>query len=149
MDETVPDYKLCGYLCAVLVLPSSTAPFSGPCHLTTADDNGVCFRCQNGVVLSLIRNAAVSGPDNAENSRKKARKNIGMVNGSISVVNQIHALVAHKCLKIQARVLSVEESGEEARAVVLVDVYLSVDLWSGWQFPRSASVAGSLFRHLR
>ncbi|KAL1173988.1 hypothetical protein V6Z11_A05G449400 [Gossypium hirsutum] len=152
MDEKVPDHKLCGYLCAVLTLPplsiASTAPFSGPCHLSTADDNGVCFRCQNGVVLSAIRNAAVSGPDNAENSRKRGRKNIGMVNGSISVVNQIHALVAHKCLKIQARVLSVEESGEEARAVVLVDVYLPVDLWSGWQFPRSASVAGSLFRHI-
>lgn len=152
MDEKVPDHKLCGYLCAVLTLPplsiASTTPFSGPCHLTTADDNGVCFRCQNGVVLSAIRNAAVSGPDNVKNSRKRGRKNIGMVNGSISVVNQIHALVAHKCLKIQARVLSVEESGEEARAVVLVDVYLPVDLWSGWQFPRSASVAGSLFRHI-
>lgn len=75
-----------------------------------------------------------------------------MVNGSMSVVHQFHALVAHKCVKIYARVLRVEESGEEeeeARAVVLVDVYLPIELWAGWQFPRSGSVAGSLFRHLR
>ncbi|RVW27557.1 F-box protein [Vitis vinifera] len=38
--------------------------------------------------------------------------------------------------------------GELGWAVVLVDVYLPIELWSGWQFPRSASTAGALFRHL-
>ena len=38
----------------------------------------------------------------------------------------------------------------EARAVVLVDVYLPVAAWSGWQFPRSrASAAAAVFKHLR
>ncbi|KAL4369697.1 hypothetical protein GQ457_05G021680 [Hibiscus cannabinus] len=153
MDDTVADHKLCGYLCTVLTFPlqssASAAPFSSPCHITTDDDNAVCFQCQNGILLSAIRNAAVSDRGNAGNSRKKGGKKIGMVHGSISVLNQIHALIAHKCLKIQARLLRVENGVEEARAVVLVDVYLPVDLWAGWQFPRSGSVAGSLFRHLR
>jgi hypothetical protein len=35
------------------------------------------------------------------------------------------------------------------RVVVLVDVYLPVQVWSGWQFPKSGSVAGAVFRHLR
>ncbi|KAK6228659.1 hypothetical protein SCA6_000999 [Theobroma cacao] len=156
MDETVPDHKLCGYLCTVLAVPSqsvtTTIPFSTPCHLTTDDDGNICFRSQNGVVLSVIRNGHASNHDNAGSSRKKGgRRRIGMVNGSMSVVHQFHALVAHKCVKIYARVLRVEESGEEeeeARAVVLVDVYLPIELWAGWQFPRSGSVAGSLFRHL-
>ncbi|KAE8669883.1 F-box protein [Hibiscus syriacus] len=152
MDETLADHKLCGYLLTVLTLPPqsipSTAPLSAPCLLTTDDDNAVCFRCQNGLLFSPVRNASVSYRDNAGNSRRKGRKKIGMVHGSISVVNQIHVLVAHKCLKIQARLLRVEDGWEEVRAVVLVDVYLPVELWAGWQFPRSGSVAGSLFRHL-
>lgn len=158
MDEAEPDHKLCGYLCAVLTVPpqsmaTTTVPFSAPCHLTTDGDNSVCFQSQDGVVFRVIGNADFSNGDNAGNSREKGsrRRKIGMVNGSISVVHQIHALVSHKCVKIHARVLRVEGSGEEegARAVVLVDVYLPVELWSGWQFPRSGSVACSLLRHLR
>ncbi|OMO99052.1 SNF2-related protein [Corchorus capsularis] len=151
MDETEPDHKLCGYLYAVLTVPSpsETIPFSTPCHLSTDGDNNVCFQSENAVVLSLIGIGGVSSGDNEGSSRKRGgRKKIGTVNGSMSVVHQIHALVAHKCLRIDARVLRVEETAEEARAAVLVDVYLPIELWSGWQFPRSGSVAGSLFRHL-
>lgn len=77
-------------------------------------------------------------------------RSIGMVNGSMSVVNQLHALVANKCLKIECRVVKADkrESGEE-RAVVLVDVYMPVALWSGWQFPKSQATAAALFKHLR
>ncbi|XP_022745851.1 F-box protein At3g54460-like isoform X1 [Durio zibethinus] len=152
MNETVPDHTLCGYLCTVLTVPpqsiATTIPFSAPCHLTTDDNDNICFQCQNGIVLYAIRNHVVTNSDNAGNSRKRGRGKIGMVKGSISVVHRIHALVVHKCVKIQARVLKVEENGEEARAVLLVEVYLPVDFCSGWQFPRSGSVAGSLFRHL-
>jgi hypothetical protein len=35
------------------------------------------------------------------------------------------------------------------RVVVLVDVYLPVQVWSGWQFPKSGSAAGAVFCHLR
>ncbi|XVE86168.1 hypothetical protein DITRI_Ditri18aG0014200 [Diplodiscus trichospermus] len=152
MDETAPDHKLCGYLCTVLTVPpqsiAKTIPFSTPCHLATDEHSTICFQCQDGNVLYAIRNVDISNSDNAGNSRKKGRRKIGMVNGSISVVHQIHALVNRKCVKIDARILRVEESGGEARAVVLVDVFLPVELWSGWQFPRSGSVAGSFFRHL-
>lgn len=79
-----------------------------------------------------------------------------MVHGSISVVHQLHVLVAHNCLRILARIVHVsprESEGEggsrEIRAVVLVDVYLPVDLWSGWQFPKSSSIAAALSKHLR
>lgn len=75
---------------------------------------------------------------------------MGLVNGSISVVHQLQSLVNQKCVKIDARVIRVEigEHGE-ARAVVLVDVYLPIAVWSGWQFPKFGSVAGAMFRHLR
>ncbi|KAL1212522.1 F-box protein [Cardamine amara subsp. amara] len=80
---------------------------------------------------------------------KKRVRSIGMVNGSISVVQQLHALVAGKCLKIICQVVKVDkgENGEE-RAVVLVDVYLPVALWSGWQFPKSKATAAALLKHL-
>lgn len=70
------------------------------------------------------------------------------VNGSVSIVHQIHALVSAGCLKIKARVLGVSVR-EEARAVVLVDVYLPIEVWSGWQFPKRGALAASLFKHVR
>ncbi|GLT88566.1 hypothetical protein SLE2022_065860 [Rubroshorea leprosula] len=170
MDDSVPDHKLCGYLCAILSVPEPV-PSGTPCHLLT-NGPAIGFKSQTGVLLSPLPEGDVSlSPDyNAENStpgsirgrkapRKKmakggkkggkTRRKIGMVNGSLSVVRQIHALVAHKCVKILARVLRVESAGNgETRAVLLVDVYLPIELWSGWQFPRSGSVAGAFFRHL-
>lgn len=171
MDDSVPDHKLCGYLCAVLSVPEPI-PSGTPCHILT-NGPAIGFKSQTGVLLSPLPEGDVSlSPDyNAENStpssirgRKAARKKmakggkkggktrrkVGMVNGSLSVVRQIHALVAHKCVKILARVLRVESAGNaETRAVLLVDVYLPIELWSSWQFPRSGSVAGAFFRHLR
>lgn len=72
-----------------------------------------------------------------------------MVKGSVSALEQIHALVAHRCIRISARLVWVGDRGGELRAVVLVDVFLPMELWSGWQFPRSGSVAAAVFRHLR
>ncbi|CAI0461886.1 unnamed protein product [Linum tenue] len=87
---------------------------------------------------------------NVSGKKRKVVRGIGMVNGSLSVVHQIHALVTHKCIKTQARVLQseVREIGGEERLVVLVDVYLPSEVWSGWQFPKSGPIAGALFRHL-
>lgn len=97
--------------------------------------------------LTLKREVSARG---SRSSRKKRTNRMGMVHGSMSVVHQIHALVVHKCLKIDAQVVFVDISvDEEARVVLLVDVHLPVDLWSGWQFPKSKTVAGALFRHLR
>lgn len=82
-------------------------------------------------------------------------RKIGQVHGSISVVHQLHALVAHRCVKVNARVVWVGGGGGggggdgEVRAMVLVDVYVPIAAWSGWQFPRSGGIAGALFRHLR
>jgi len=76
---------------------------------------------------------------------------IGLVHGSVSVIHQLLALVNNKCLKIISRVVRIsrqKESGD-VRVVVLVDVYLPIALWSGWQFPKSRSTAAALFRHLR
>ncbi|TQE04725.1 hypothetical protein C1H46_009708 [Malus baccata] len=80
---------------------------------------------------------------------RRSRRSIGLVLGSISVVHQLHALVMNKCLRIDARLVRVEaEDSGEVRVVVLVDVYLLIAMLAGWQFPRSGSVAGALFRHL-
>lgn len=91
-----------------------------------------------------------SGKKEKTGSGMKRARSIGMVNGSISVVQQLHALVVNKCLKIICQVVKFDkgENGEE-RAVVLVDVYLPVALWSGWQFPKSKATAAALLKHLR
>ncbi|MQL72390.1 hypothetical protein Taro_004764 [Colocasia esculenta] len=86
----------------------------------------------------------------AAGSFPKRRKGLGFVNGSMNVVHQLHVLTSHKCLRIECRVLEAVVRGDGcARAVVLVDVYLPMAVWSGWQFPRSSALAASLFRHLR
>ena len=55
-----------------------------------------------------------------------------------------------KCSKLIARVIRVvEDDCGEVRVVVLVDVYLPIGLWSGWQFPKFGTIAAALFRHLR
>ncbi|KAK4285370.1 hypothetical protein QN277_002077 [Acacia crassicarpa] len=110
------------------------------------DGNALVSTTQKkGNVKRKIRVVSGSG-----SLRKKRMTQIGMVNGTVSVIHQLHALVRKKCLKIDARVILVDlgDCGE-ARAVVLVDVYLPIALWSGWQFPKSGSTAGALFRHLR
>ncbi|CAE6076252.1 unnamed protein product [Arabidopsis arenosa] len=95
------------------------------------------------------KSRVLSGSKEKTVQGRKRVKSIGMVNGSISVVQQLHALVANKCLKIFSQVVKIDkgENGEE-RAVVLVDVYLPIALWSGWQFPKSQATAASLFKHL-
>lgn len=118
-------------------------------------DSGLDSDCNGNVTPRSSRkkgdvrrkNGVVAG---SRSLRKKRMTKIGMVNGSISVIHQLHSLVSRKCLKIDGRVIMVELGGcEEARAVVLVDVYLPIALLSGWQFPKSGSTAGALFRHLR
>ncbi|CAK9145452.1 unnamed protein product [Ilex paraguariensis] len=180
-DLIPPDHKLCGFLCTVLTItPANTAtatdlhaalPLNSRCRIT-ADGLDVHFKSQNDIVLSTINsnakalvpttpNSATPNSSKTQNSntqmtssvassRKKWRR-IGVVNGSISVVHQLNALVKDKCLRIVARVVRVVVGGgggSEARAVVLVDVYLPIALWSGWQFPRSGSTAAALFRHM-
>ncbi|KAG2372532.1 F-box protein [Vigna angularis] len=62
----------------------------------------------------------------------------------INVELKLHAMVTRKCAKVDARVVCVESP----RVVLLVDVYLPIQVWSGWQFPRSGAVAAAIFRHL-
>ncbi|CBI40154.3 unnamed protein product, partial [Vitis vinifera] len=145
-DHSIPHHKHCGFLSAVLAInPPQTLDSGTRCHIF-GDGSEVGFRSENDVILSPVDSKAkTSTGDSGECSRRKRKRGIGLVHGSISVVRQIHALVVHKCVKIVARVVRV---CGEARAVVLVDVYLPIELWSGWQFPRSASTAGALFRHL-
>ncbi|KAL1564338.1 F-box protein [Salvia divinorum] len=148
--EPPPDFKLCGYLSAVLAVPDDAAvPLNSICSLA-GENAQVYFAAQNGARLTLIGNS--EAPDSKGTpSAKKRWSRIGMVHGSISAVHQLHALVAHKCLRILARIVHVSEfesGSSEIRAVVLVDVYLPAELWSGWQFPRSSSVAAALLKHL-
>ncbi|KAM1703202.1 hypothetical protein TB2_027981 [Malus domestica] len=169
------DHKLCGFLYAVLTVTSSPdhrqiPPFGTRFRISQCDVN---FTSQNGVVLTPVdpvpsADVSAEEPKQCEvpvrefgRKRKvpvvaerkigmrRSRRSIGLVHGSISVVHQLHALVVNKCLRIDARLVRVEagDSGE-VRAVVLVDVYLPIAMLAGWQFPRSGSVAGALFRHL-
>lgn len=82
--------------------------------------------------------------------KKKKRRMFGLVNGSMNVVHQLQALVACKCLTICAKVVSVSTKGDgEARAVVLIDLYLPIAIWTGWQFPKFGALAARLFKHAR
>ncbi|CAK7336531.1 unnamed protein product [Dovyalis caffra] len=178
--DPYPDHKLCGYLCTVLTSPQPL-PFLSHCHLVTdGSHQQIRFKSLNDVILSPIsnpgdKNETISPQESSNAGKKKknkrvgrrgssskksnntvgkkrgGRRGLGMVNGSVSVVHQIHALVMHKGIKIIARVLHVDESEDEVgevRVVVIVDVYLRVSVLSGWQFPKSGSIAGSLFGHL-
>ncbi|XP_042505070.1 F-box protein At3g54460-like [Macadamia integrifolia] len=152
---------------------SKTLPFGTRCYLFR-DGSSVGFRSEDGIVLSLVEcggycASKIGGKENSEvnsgfstpnsskdkvkgrkygSSRRKSRT-IGLVHGSMSVVHQLHALTVHKCLEIIARVvrISIRDSGD-ARAVLMVDVYLPLAVWSGWQFPKSGSTAAALFRHV-
>lgn len=183
------DYKLCGFLRAVVSVDSPHELSLGSSCFISNDG----FKSDNGLILSLINSTSdpkslapeiaegdqdvddncgsestpkrrktqrskrrgSSGsrsfsPDGRGRKKKTVRRSLGMVNGSISVVHQLHALVANKCLKTVCRVVKADkgDSGEE-RAVVLVDVFLPVALWAGWQFPRCQATAAALFKHLR
>ncbi|XP_073104538.1 F-box protein At3g54460 isoform X2 [Elaeis guineensis] len=152
--------------------PPTLAPGT-PCFLFS-DGAVVGFRSQDGLLLLALQESNVKAeteeteflaPDKAKiggfgggvgtspsNSKRRRRRRRGvvLVNGSMSVVHQLHALTAHKCLEIEARVVRVSVRGdEEARAVVLIDIYLPIEVWSGWQFPRSRALAASLFKHVR
>ncbi|KAK3025254.1 hypothetical protein RJ639_044496 [Escallonia herrerae] len=167
----IPDHKLCGYLCAVLSIssPPETLPLQTPVHIFRHDPD-IGFKSEDGVVLSLItpnanalvtvsdpppattttnhQNNGVGSSTGATPSRKKWSR-VGLVHGSVSVVHQLHALVKNKCLSLDARVALVAAGHcGQVRVVVLVDVLLPIELWSGWQFPKSGSTAAALFRHL-
>ncbi|KAK4483556.1 hypothetical protein RD792_010755 [Penstemon davidsonii] len=147
--DSPPGHKLCGYLSAVLCVSDGSPPIPPNCLCRIAGDPpNSHFLAPNGIVLTPIGRKSES---HTTPSSKKRRNKIGMVHGSISVVQQLHALVNHKCLAIVARILrisTVENEAGEIRALVLVDVYLPLAVWSGWQFPRSSSTATALFKHL-
>lgn len=152
-DHSIPNHKLCGYLYTILQTNPPIPPnlISTTCEIFT-EDSETGFVCENGTVLVPIsgefREDAVGEGSNTASLRKKW-SGIGLVNGSISVVHQLYTLMSHKCLSIVSRVVDVDEvEGKGCRVVVLVDVYLPIRVWSGWQFPRSATIAAALFRHL-
>ncbi|CAL9208234.1 unnamed protein product [Musa hybrid cultivar] len=169
------DHKLCGFLQVVLSVPSPTQILTpgASCSLFS-DGPNVGFRSDEGVLLlplpdrtaspppaaadaaaatatprrtmAAFGNAAVTLPSSA--SKRRRRRVAGLVNGSMSVVHQLQALTAFKCVKIDARVVRISARGDgEVRAVVLIDLYLPIAVWSGWQFPRSGALAASLFKH--
>ena len=113
------------------------------------NDSRVDSNCNGGITPRDSAKNDVSVGD-SRSTRKRRTRRIGVVNGSISVVHQLHALVSRRCMKIDAFVLW-DEVGAcgDVRAVILVDVYLPIAVWSGWQFPKSGSIAGFLFEHLR
>ncbi|BAT93390.1 hypothetical protein VIGAN_07234200 [Vigna angularis var. angularis] len=144
-DTSFADHKLCGFLCAVLTATDrdSDPAFAERCEIFS-DGGEVGFRSQTGVVLSTVVNSSQCGGGGGGGSKAKRTHSVGMVNGSMSVVHQLHAMVTRKCAKVDARVVCVESP----RVVLLVDVYLPIQVWSGWQFPRSGAVAAAIFRHL-
>ena len=86
--------------------------------------------------------------DGAQPRSSKARAS------GASVVRMLKTLVANRCVEVEGTLLRVVTRAgggavAEARAVVLLDVYLPVAAWSGWQFPRSRTAAAAVFKHVR
>ncbi|URD79798.1 CW-type Zinc Finger [Musa troglodytarum] len=171
------DHKLCGFLQVVLSVPSPTQTLTpgASCSLFS-DGPNVGFRSDEGVLLLPLPDRTAAPPPATEDaaaatptpertiaafenavatlpslaSKRRRRKVAGLVNGSMSVVHQLQALTAYKCVKIDARVVRISARGDgEVREVVLIDLYLPIAVWSGWQFPRSGALAASLFKHAR
>ncbi|XP_062231335.1 F-box protein At3g54460-like [Phragmites australis] len=133
--------RLGGYLRAVLSLPpgdgtgATSIPPLSPCSL---------FAC-GAVPLAPL-------PDDGPQPRSKSRA----CSGGGSVVRMMRTLVANRCIEVEGRVLRIatrsvgegDDAVVEARAVLLLDVYLPVAAWSGWQFPRSRTAAAAVFKHV-
>ncbi|PHT26426.1 Calreticulin-3 [Capsicum baccatum] len=158
IETTQEDHKLCGYFLTAVKIKTSCSPYSTKVHLPlnsqcyiAGDSSNVHFVSDNDVVLTPIEEKR------GEVVVTKKRSRIGgMVHGSLSMVRQLHKLVMGKCLKVAVRVVDVferggegDDDGEEVRVVVMVDVYLPIVLWSGWQFTKSGLAAAALFRHVR
>lgn len=134
--------KLGGYLRAVvsvdasrIATPASFPPPLTPCTLSAC----------GALPLAPL-------PDEGGSSqRNKWRASGG------SVVRLLRTLVANRCVEVEGTLLRVvtrrvgegDDAAVEARAVVLLDVYLPVAAWLGWQFPRSRTAAAAVFRHVR
>lgn len=138
--------KLSGYLRAVVSVPggdvaaSASIPPLSPCTLSAC----------GAVALAPL-------PDDVGTQPRWPRWR------APGVVRLLRTLVANRCVEVEGTLLRVvtRRAGEgdgdgdgdgaevEARAVLLIDVYLPVAAWSGWQFPRSRSAAAAVFKHVR
>ncbi|RWR95776.1 F-box-like protein [Cinnamomum micranthum f. kanehirae] len=179
-DDPLHQHKLCGFFRIVLSpkppQPKTLSP-GARCSLFS-DGSEICFRTEDGILLSPpVANAAsgvdreepsghdavVSTPDSGQikafssecggggssaSSSRRRKRRIGTVYKCDSAVHQLHSLRGHRCLEFVASVVRVLVRDGEARAVVLVDVYLPLAVWSGWQFPKSPTMAASLFQHM-
>ncbi|KAF3336839.1 F-box protein [Carex littledalei] len=159
-SQSHTNHKLCGFLRAVVSLPRSQTllPLT-PCKLCS-DGAKICFISDSRLSLFPIEHP--EEPDNgnsnsnsnspADNSFSLRTRYLALARGSASVIHQLHLLVSKKFAEIEARVLRVyarEVGGvEERRAVVLVDIYLPISIWSGWQFPTWRGLVVSLFKHV-
>ncbi|PIA48159.1 hypothetical protein AQUCO_01400621v1 [Aquilegia coerulea] len=148
---------------------SKTLSFGTLCYLFENEFNELGCRTEDNVLLTLIQNNKLLESEVLEeegstpslgkrkvrdeecgSSRKKNLSRFGSYNGNMSVIHQINNLNVKKCLEIVARIVgvSVNNSNGDVRVVVLIDIYLPVDVWNGWQFPKLGPIAASLFRHL-
>ncbi|KAK8961787.1 F-box protein [Platanthera guangdongensis] len=162
LADSVGGYKLCGFLRAVLSVASSpepprTLPSRNPCSLFS-DGRNVGFRTEDGILLLPIPEAAATRESERSESPLgnggghfgvgRKRRRMGL-RECVSVVHQLHSLTMKKCMKIQARVLMISSREcVDSRALVLVDVYLPIEVWCGWQFPNSGAMAASFFKHV-
>lgn len=132
--------KLSGYLRAVVSIPggdvaaASSIPPLSPCTLSAC----------GAVALAPL-------PDDMGAQPRWPRWR------APGVMRLLRTLVANRCVEVEGTLLRVvtRRAGEgdgaevEARAVLLLDVFLPVAAWSGWQFPRSRSAAAAVFKHVR
>jgi hypothetical protein len=150
MDAAAARRKLGGYLRAVLSVDAAGAASIPPLSRCTLSACG-------GVPLAPL---ADEGAATTATPRSKWRAAAGAGGGGGSVVRMLRTLVSNRCVEVEGTLLRVvtrsagdggqaEAAAVEARAVVLIDVYLPVKAWSGWQFPRSRTAAAAVFKHVR
>lgn len=158
-ETSLHQYKLCGFLHVVFSVKTSNPPLTTPLvgsscsfdsesadlYLRTDDgttlvpiedsDNSSLqetpLDCENpNAVTPDARGGCVVECGNASNASGKKRRRLGLVNGSRSVVRQLRSLTSKNRMEAKGLVVGVSKRGQELRAVVLLDVYLPLALWS-------------------
>lgn len=176
-ETSLHQYKLCGFLHVVFSVKTSNPPLTTPLvgsscsfdsesadlYLRTDDgttlvpiedsDNSslqeTSLDCENpNAVTPDARGGCVVECGNASNASGKKRRRLGLVNGSRSVVRQLRSLTIKNRMEAKGLVVGVSKRGQELRAVVLLDVYLPLALWSDPQFWKPGMTAAAVLGHL-
>jgi hypothetical protein len=167
--RTITRHRVTYMCCAPVVFSILLYGVSGSCeewdqvrHMSCSDDVHPRWGRRGGGVypsVVLVHALRVRGHGPRAAPRRRAGPATVAQVTPPGVVRLLRTLVANHCVEVEGTLLQVvtrrpgEGEGDgaavEARAVVQLNIYIPVAVWSGWQFPRSRSAAAAVFKHVR